>query len=284
MDDDELDAAESQTLAWAAKEFGTLSRCWEIESGLRGYRWYDDLPCIIGVNVHMRRGTETRTSTRKTRRYGEHPFRGAIDEIEIELLVKRAGCDVPGKVRIPAARDGGGASRPEPIFVTHRDAPIDRDALANPLTEAYFQPSFDSDADSVDTQMREYRRRIAYIVTELLESREAAADADLRDLVTTCILPSMSGDSNVDIEIRARRPHGDQPDLTAPAPARTPNTRSNTRRQRKRDPPPVHRRPSRLELRRRRRPRVGPAAQPLPHPHTATQTRRTNARRGRPEV
>ena len=50
--------------------------------------------------------------------------------------------------------------------------------------------------------MREYPRRIAYIVTEILESREAAADADLRDLVTTCILPSMSGDSNVDIEIR----------------------------------------------------------------------------------
>ena len=50
--------------------------------------------------------------------------------------------------------------------------------------------------------MREYRRRTAYIVTELLESREAAADADLRELVTTCILPSMSGDSNIDIEIR----------------------------------------------------------------------------------
>ena len=86
-----LGAAEAQTLTWAAKEFGTLSRYWEIESGLRGYRWYDDLPCIIGVNVHMRRGTETHTSTRKTRRYGKHPFRGAIDEIEIELLVKRAG-------------------------------------------------------------------------------------------------------------------------------------------------------------------------------------------------
>ena len=50
--------------------------------------------------------------------------------------------------------------------------------------------------------MREYRRRIAYIVTELLESREAAADAALRELVTTCILPSMDGDSNIDIEIR----------------------------------------------------------------------------------
>ena len=207
VDDDELDAAESQTLAWAAKESGTLGRYWETESGLRGYRWYDELPCIIGVNVHVRSGTETHTSTRKTRRDGESPFRGAVDEIEIELLVKRAGCDAPGKVRIPASAallspEEGGTSEIEPIFVARRDAPIDRSALCSALAEAYFQPSFDSDADSIDTQMREYRRRIAYLVTELLESREAAAEADLRELLTTAVLPSISGDSNIDIEIR----------------------------------------------------------------------------------
>ena len=207
VDDDELDAAESQTLAWAAKECGSLGRYWDIESGLRGYRWYDDLPCIVGVNVHMRSGTRTHTSTRQTRRNGESPFRGAVDEIELELLVKRAGCDAPGKVRIPTSAallspEGGGTSEIEPLFVTRRDAPIDKGALGSALAEAYFQPSFDSDADSIDTQLREYRRRIAYLVTELLESREAAADAELRELVKTCILPSMSGDSSVDIEIR----------------------------------------------------------------------------------
>ena len=207
VDDDELDAAESQTLAWAAKASCTLGRYWETESGLRGYRWYDDLPCIVGVNVHMRHGTETHTSTRKTRRNGEHPFRGTIDEIELELVMQRTRCDAAIRVRIPTSAallspEGGGASEAEPVFVTRRDVPIDSNALGNALAEAYFQPSFDSDADSVDTQMREYRRRIAYIVTELLESREAAADADLRELVATRILPSMSSDSNVDIEIR----------------------------------------------------------------------------------
>ena len=151
----------------------------------------------------MKRGARTHTSTRKTRRDGENPFRGAVDEIELELRVKRAGSDAPLEVRMPTSAallspEGGGTSEPEPIFAARRDAPIDRSALA----EAYFQPSFDADADSIDTQMREYRRRIAYLVTELLESREAAADADLRELVATCILPSMSGDSNIDIEIR----------------------------------------------------------------------------------
>lgn len=207
VDDDQLDAAESQTLAWAAKESGTLGRYWETESALQGYRWYDELPCIVGVNVHMRSGTETHTSTRKTRRDGEIPFRGAIDEIELELLMQRTGCDAPIRVRMPTSaallsHDGGATREPEPAFVVRQDATIDRSALANALVEAHFEPSFDSDTDSVETQMREYRRRIAYLVTEILESREAAADADLRELVATCILPSMGSDSNVDIEIR----------------------------------------------------------------------------------
>ena len=207
VDDDELDAAESQTLAWAAKQSGTLGRYWEVEDGLRGYQWYDNIPCIVGVNVHIRMGTKTHTSTRKTRRDGEHTFRGAVDEIELELLVKQAGRDAPIEVRIPTSTallspEGIGGSQPEPIFVTSRGVPIDRSALTNAMTEAYFVPSYDSDSDSVDTQICDYRRRIAYIVTELLESREAAADADLRELVTTRILPSMSGDSKISIEIR----------------------------------------------------------------------------------
>ena len=117
------------------------------------------------------------------------------------------GRDTPIEMRMPASAallspEADGTSQPEPVFVTRRDAPIDRDALGHALAEAYFQPSFDSDADSVDTQMREYRRRIAHLVTELLKSPEAAAEADLRELMTTRILPSISGDSNVDIEIR----------------------------------------------------------------------------------
>ena len=176
-------------------------------AGFGGYRWYDEFPCIIGVYVQMRRGTQTHASTRKTRRAGEHPFRGPVDEIELELLVKRTGQGVPGKVRIPASAallspEGGGTSEIEPVFVARRDAPIHRSALCSALTEAYSQPSFDNDADSIDAQMGEYRRRIAYLVTELLQSREAADAADLRELVTTCILPSVGGDSNIDIQIR----------------------------------------------------------------------------------
>ncbi len=101
-----------------------------------------------------------------------------------------------------AAHPGGRRDQPARTGRRRRGAPIDRDALGNALAEAYFQPSFDADADSVDKQLREYRRRIAYLVTAPLESREAAADANLRDLVTTCILPSINADSNVDIEIR----------------------------------------------------------------------------------
>ena len=121
---------------------------------------------------------------------------------------RRAGRDTSEEVRLaPSAAllspEGGGTIEHEPVFVVRRNAPIDKGALGDALAEAYFQSSFDSDADSVDTQMREYRRRIADFVTELLECREAAADADHRELLTTSILPPMSGDSNIDIEIRA---------------------------------------------------------------------------------
>ena len=74
--DGELDATESQKLAWAARESGTLGRYWETENGLRGYGSYDGLPRIVGVNVHMTSGTRTHTSTREIRRDDEHPFRG----------------------------------------------------------------------------------------------------------------------------------------------------------------------------------------------------------------
>ena len=174
----------------------------------------------------MKRGTQTRASTRKTRKDGESPFRGAVDDIELELLVKRAGRDAPIEVRIPTSAallspEGGGTSEPEPVFVTRRDAPIDRGALGNALAEAYFQPSFDCDTDSVDTQMREYRRRITYIVTELLRvprGRSRRGPPRTRD----DLHPAVDGRR---LEHRhrdpQRRPHGYPPDLTTPTPGGT---------------------------------------------------------------
>ena len=98
--------------------------------------------------------------------------------------------------------DGAGVSRNDPDFVTARDAGIDTEALETALLDAYFQPSLDAEADSLDTQMREYRRRMAYSITELLDSAEAAPDGTIRTLVESCILPAIDGSSNVDIEIR----------------------------------------------------------------------------------
>ena len=117
----------------------------------------------------------TRLSLRgldKTRQDDVSPVRRAVDEIALEHLVKHAGRETPIEARMPtsAARlspNGSGTREPEPIS---RRPPADQQERAP--AEAYFQPSFDSD-DSIDAQMRDCRR-IAYIVTELLESREAA--------------------------------------------------------------------------------------------------------------
>ena len=207
VDDDVLDAAESQNLAWAARETGTLGRYWETEDQLKGYAWYDALPRVVGVNVRVTACGRTETSTRQTRRDHAPCRRGPVDRLELELIVKRPGCDASDTIRMPTSaallsRDGSGVSRDDPDFVTSRDAGIDTDALETALLDAYFQPSLDAEADSLDTQMREYRRRMAYSITELLDSAEAAADGTIRTLVESCILPVIDGGSNVDIEIR----------------------------------------------------------------------------------
>ena len=207
VDDDVLDAAESQNLAWAARETGTLGRYWETEDQLKGYAWYDTLPRVVGVNVRVTARGRTETSTRQTRRDHAPCRRGPVDRLELELIVKRPGCDASNTIPMPTSAallsgDGSGVSRDDPDFVTSRDAGIDTETLETALLDAYFQPSLDAEADSLDPQMREYRRRMAYSITELLDSAEAAADGTIRRLVESCILPAIDGGSNVDIEIR----------------------------------------------------------------------------------
>ena len=75
VDDDALDAAESQNLAWAARGTGTLGRYWETEDQLKGYAWYDALPRVVGVNAHVTARGRTETSTRQTHREAPGPRR-----------------------------------------------------------------------------------------------------------------------------------------------------------------------------------------------------------------
>ncbi len=82
--------------------------------------------------------------------HGSFVLHGAF--IELELRVKQPGRDTPVEMRCRraprcSARRGAGASQPGPVFATRRCTPIDRDALGT-RAEAYFQPSFDADADS----------------------------------------------------------------------------------------------------------------------------------------
>ena len=208
VDDDRLDAAESQTLAWAARETGTLGRYWETEPALAGYRWYDALPRITGLNIHVTDAGRTETSTRKTRQDYAPTIRRRVEHIELEVLVERLGSDRVETIRIPTSMallspEATGTSDDSPDFVVAATDELDTAALQTALVDAYFEPAFDCSADSLDTQLRDYRRTITYLVTELLDSAEAAAEHEVRDLVETCILPNICTEWNMDIEIRA---------------------------------------------------------------------------------
>ena len=208
VDDDRLDAAESQTLAWAARETGTLGRYWETEPALAGYPWYDALPRITGLNIHLTAAGRTETSTAQSRRDYAPTLRRRVERIELEILVERRGSDRVETIRIPTSMallspEATGTSDDSPDFVVAATDELDTAALQAALVDAYFEPAFDCSADSLDTQLRDYRRTITYLVTELLDSAEAAAEREVRDLVETCILPNICTEWNMDIEIRA---------------------------------------------------------------------------------
>lgn len=202
VDDAALDTAQAQTLAWAARETGTLGRYWQTERGLTGYDWYDRLPRVAALNVHLIDGGEP-----AKRANGQPAARGEVDAIEIELALTGAGRTIPEPIRIPASAallspEPDTGSEPEPAFAVRRGGNVDAGALENALVDAYFRPTYDGESDSLDTQMREYRRAVAYLVTETLESRDAAADRAIRTLVESAILPAIADDSSIDIEIR----------------------------------------------------------------------------------
>ena len=202
VDDTVLDAARAQTLAWAARETGTLGRYWQTEPDLAGYDWYDRLPRVAALNVRL---TDNAEAEKKAN--GRPAARGEVDAIEIELVLTAAGRTPPDPIRIPASAallspEPDSGSEPEPAFAVRRGRDVDAAALENALVDAYFRPKHDAQADSLDTQMREYRRTAAYLVTETLESRDAAADRAIRTLVESAILPAVATDSNIDIEIR----------------------------------------------------------------------------------
>ena len=202
VDDAVLDTARAQTLAWAARETGTLGRFWQTEPALAGYDWYDRLPRVSAVNVHVNddAGPEEKADGRPT-------GRGEVDAIEIELVLAAPGRTIPDPIRMPASAallspEPDSGTEPEPAFAVRRGPGVDAGALENALVDAYFRPKYDAEADSLDTQMREYRRTVGYLVTETLESRDAAADRAIRTLVESAILPAIAGDTSIDIEIR----------------------------------------------------------------------------------
>ena len=222
VDDDELDAAEPQTLAWAARESDTLGRYWEIESGLRGYRWYDDLPCIIGVNVHVRRGTETHTSTRKTRRDGESPLprgrrrdRDRAPREASRMRRARQGADTgerhaaqPGGRR--DQRDRAHLRRP-PRRADRQERPLQRagggvlPAIVRLRRRQHRHP--DARVPAADRLPRDRAPRVP---RGRSRRRPPRARGDLHPAVGRRRLEHRHRDPQ-------RRPHGDPPDLTAPA-------------------------------------------------------------------
>lgn len=155
-------------------------------SELRGYRWYDALPRVVGIEV------------RAVCDAGTFPYSGGTDRpdwlesgrthrIDLKLEVQRS-LDPKSQIEIHHL-DVDAVVIPDDCFgnldhiavLLAQDAALTPEDLAALIEDSCFDPSDDCDADSWDTQHREFETAARYIANELLLGENAATIQRIRD-------------------------------------------------------------------------------------------------------
>ncbi|MYE13817.1 MAG: sensor histidine kinase [Gammaproteobacteria bacterium] len=145
----------------AARRENLAPRLFEANRRLTGYAWYDRLPRLTGVTVHVRADGAGCTLEALRQRLREARDNGApfdpqvrVEGIVMTVEIARPDgvqftCHYPADVVFLDASSGW-LSDAEPVIAV--DSDIDAEDLARLLRHAYFVPCRDIDADSYDTQ------------------------------------------------------------------------------------------------------------------------------------
>lgn len=154
----------------------------------RGYDWYDAIPRVVGINIRI-------ACEDGTYDFGDGTERpnwlesGKADSIEIEFAVQPTPdatqeYDIhalPVDVVIIPDDDYGGLD--QTVVLLAPDAALSPSDLADLIEKSCFDPSEDSDADSWETQHREFQRGARYIATDLLLGEDEAVAERIRDAI-----------------------------------------------------------------------------------------------------
>ncbi len=201
------DPPEAQALWRAAERGGMADRLFETDRRLEGYRWYDALDRITGIDTEV-------TANGKAWPLDRFPAPGRTgaavaplperpDAIRMALAVRTAGGRTHA-LHLPAdlAFAGeawswvGGA-----LPLVTADSPLEPYRLAQLLRLGFFSSSDDADADSRETQAVRFEEEALHVATRLLCSEDSALVLSIAESVRREIFWLVPHSRKVEISI-----------------------------------------------------------------------------------
>jgi len=201
------DPPEAQAFWRAARRGGIHGRLFEMDRRLEGFGWYDALPRMadIATEITVDGRTETLEAFNKRHRGGK-PMPRRPESIRFLAAVETPGGG-QSEIALPADLAFAGDdccwiedARP---LVTP-DSGIDPQTLADLLRNAYFSPSDDCEADSWETQLRDFERDALHLATRLLVSDDEARRRTIADTVARELFWLIPAGRGADIAVRGR--------------------------------------------------------------------------------
>ena len=207
----EADPPATQPFYRAARRANLSPRLFAADRRLAGYGWYDRLPRLTGVTVHIDIDGAAFTVETLQRRFREArgngaPF-GPRDRVErIVMTVDLSGPDgTRSSSRYPADvvfldACSGWLSDAQPVIAAGSD--IDAEDLARLLRHAYFRPCQDTDVDCYATQSDRFDAEALHMALQQVASADEATRTAIARAVWQDVHWLMPKDRTVDIAVR----------------------------------------------------------------------------------
>jgi len=204
---------EAQALWRAAERAGIVSRLFEADRRLDGYRWYDGLDRVTAMSIQA--AADGRWMALDDYPLPNSPGTAAAPlparpaSIRIGLTVRPSPgpdrtLDLPADLAF-ACEAWSWLDDAMPLVTV--DSPLQPHALAELLRASFFSPSDDSEADSYATQLDRFDESALHLATRLLLSDDEAARNAIAEAVQRELVWLAPRDRAVDIHIR-------RPDVT----------------------------------------------------------------------
>jgi hypothetical protein len=149
------------------------------EHAFAGYSWYDELTVVRPMIEIVQDGKTTYWELLADEDVSEllsserDPNHCYVESINLRLHDAKSGDDLHG-ASLPFIVLGEASEPDEVHLVTQKGSKIDRFALAAMMEAAFFQASDDADADSYETQLRNWQADAEHRAVAIMDGADAA--------------------------------------------------------------------------------------------------------------